>query len=1013
VSIISEHPTVFAAIVALLPAAASWLSGLTLARRVEDRSLPERLLLQRRWNGVAMALAFITIGIVTPASLLWAGPLLFTGLLLAAYPLRRTLFEETWTARGYLSFFHRLTFAVFGFFAALGAMPFVAALAGSFDWLAGAAMAAILIAWERHYGRIVRRSLRATPLEEGPVLDRCRALAETCGMPQPEYVRVDLEGGAVANALALPSLQGNAVLFTDTLLERLSGDEMAAICAHELAHFEYFTPRRLRHLRAASLTLIAAAALVSPLSRLSGLGDSTLPPLVWFAALAATLAARARDKQRQETICDQRAVGLLGDGEPLIAALTKLYAISRIPRRIETRQEHAGSHPSLSRRIRDIRRAAGTAPAPLSAPVTIASGDGYATVTFDKETLHWVEQAGVAHVVSYGHLTELRLEPYGRRGPRLRASTGAAKTWTMAIAATDIGRVQDVLDRVDGQLADTPAPRGVLPGSGRLFAMFASMLALSLGQIVVSMLALLAWLIPAPQLLSAAGVAALAAAALTLRDRPGSGMLGVALVMAAAGLVLMWLSRSARHQPGRNPRPLVAALGLFAVVLFASLGIGGADAIHLHMAARGTPAVIVVWLAVASALATSPRSTAKRGSLVAALIAVAATAISSQSFLDFFGRDPFLVESQRLQWVVVDADGAEEYEIPQTTSGIQLSPSGLKIAALQQSETEDAAPTFQVGLPGDGLSPLSGDDLQFFDDDTLIMLDTDGSGSALRQVRIEPPHQEVWRQLVPQLRGGTLSIARGTGHWRMNGFDKDEAIVRAEGTIGTRELRLRRWPARYTRDAWIEAVTTDGRDPLVVESSYDNGLFEYLPSRAQAIGVLLNAGNRRSRYWSIGDAGVTALGRSQFGASCASGLSDGALACSFYDSTRTRFVRLDPGGAVTGLGWVDGRFITQGEIVEGWLIGWAESTAVAVDLVNGRILRVPRSEGVVGHLTVSGGRLAAVVFNRGTCRLRIYDIEPAGNGRFASTSSAPPRPAPQQRPASSAPRSARDGSPRR
>jgi hypothetical protein len=217
--------------------------------------------------------------------------------------------------------------------------------------------------------------------------------------------------------------------------------------------------------------------------------------------------------------------------------------------------------------------------------------------------------------------------------------------------------------------------------------------------------------------------------------------------------------------------------------------------------------------------------------------------IASESFLDRFGDDPFLVESQRLRWIVVDPDRAQEFPIPQNTSGVQLSPGGLSIAALQQSESEEETPTFQVGVAGGGLSPLSAADVQFVDDHTLLIMDSVDVGIILRQVRIDPPHEELWRQRVPDPQRGTLSIARRTGRWRISGFDRDEAIVHAEGIIGTSDLRERRWPAGYTRDAWIEAVTADGRDPLVIETSYDNGLFDYLPSRAWALGLLLNTGS--------------------------------------------------------------------------------------------------------------------------------------------------------------------------
>jgi hypothetical protein len=47
---------------------------------------------------------------------------------------------------------------------------------------------------------------------------------------------------------------------------------------------------------------------------------------------------------------------------------------------------------------------------------------------------------------------------------------------------------------------------------------------------------------------------------------------------------------------------------------------------------------------------------------------------------------------------------------------------------------------------------------------------------------------------------------------------------------------------------------------------------------------------------------------------------------------------------------------------------------------------VPRTEGAVGQLAVSGKRLAAVVFDGGSSHLRIYEIDPADaeDGRRAA-----------------------------
>ena len=52
-----------------------------------------------------------------------------------------------------------------------------------------------------------------------------------------------------------------------------------------------------------------------------------------MAILLAALVWRARNRQRNETASDRRAVELTGDGEALVRALAKLYLFARIPRR--------------------------------------------------------------------------------------------------------------------------------------------------------------------------------------------------------------------------------------------------------------------------------------------------------------------------------------------------------------------------------------------------------------------------------------------------------------------------------------------------------------------------------------------------------------------------------------------------------------------------------------------------------------------------------------------------------
>ena len=332
-------------------------------------------------------------------------------------------------------------------------------MAGRFDWIVGAITAGLVVVWDRRYSKVLRYLLRCRPLEDGPLLARCRQLATKSPLPEPLFLRADLHGGAVANALALPSLRGNAVLFTDTLLERLDEDEVVAICGHELAHFEYYDQARLQRISRATAAIAVAGATMTPASRLLGL-DSIWTYLCWFGALLAVMAFRARDKQRQETFCDARAVELTGDPEPLVSGLTKLYAAARLPRRIAAPQDRAASHPSLSRRIRDIRRTAGVQPAALSEAVTIYGCDGSSVVSFEESSLSWQQDAGVTQVIDYRHLHELRLDIGRRGGPRLLAVSDRHRSWEMRVSAVDVPRLQAVLDSVDGRLGDAPAPRG-------------------------------------------------------------------------------------------------------------------------------------------------------------------------------------------------------------------------------------------------------------------------------------------------------------------------------------------------------------------------------------------------------------------------------------------------------------------------------------------------------------------------------------------------------------------------
>jgi heat shock protein HtpX len=136
------------------------------------------------------------------------------------------------------------------------------------------------------------------------------------------------------------------VVVSSTLVERLDHDEAAAILAHELAHIEHHTSRRLRQARLVSYALVASIALLAPAVRHGFAQAFTAILIAWPLVLIVALARQARNRQKHETASDLRAIVLTGDPDALVRALTKLHALAHIPRRWDTEFERQASHPS-------------------------------------------------------------------------------------------------------------------------------------------------------------------------------------------------------------------------------------------------------------------------------------------------------------------------------------------------------------------------------------------------------------------------------------------------------------------------------------------------------------------------------------------------------------------------------------------------------------------------------------------------------------------------------------------
>ena len=512
---------VIAAAIALVPAIVAHLRGRQIARFADDPALPERLFAGRHVTASWLIVTITALIFLTGWAAIWAVPLTVIAYVAAGLPLRRILYNETWSLAFYLSFVIRFFLAGWSFWLLVCALPVFTLWAGDRGWMVALAMAGGLTIFAGRQTEVIRWLVGAKPIADQPLRARFDRLAATAGLPSPHFELIDLKGGSFANAFALASLERGAVVFTSPLLERLDPDETDAICAHELAHLEYHNTRRLRRQRLICRSLVVGGAVLTPVVKL------LVPSVLWLACTAwplvvlIAIAVLVHDRQKHETASDLRACALTGNPEALVRALVKLHAMARVPRRWDADLERHMSHPSLKRRIQDIRAAAGTPPAALGDTAVFESGDGTARVVFGDETLEWIEGVSASYRVRYDRLSELRIAAAGTGHTSLLAADRAGHRWQMPVRVDDVARIQAVLDIIDSRVDTGPAPHSLQPVLIRAITFSVCIVSLNAGQLGVAMVVAMTLTRSEAPLLGAAGLASIAGAVLTWRD-PGT-----------------------------------------------------------------------------------------------------------------------------------------------------------------------------------------------------------------------------------------------------------------------------------------------------------------------------------------------------------------------------------------------------------------------------------------------------------------------------------------------------------
>ena len=200
-------------------------------------------------------------------------------------------------------------------------------------------------------------------------------------------------------------------------------------------------------------------------------------------------------------------------------------------------------------------------------------------------------------------------------------------------------------------------------------------------------------------------------------------------------------------------------------------------------------------------------------------------------------------------------------------------------------------------------------------------------------------------------------------------------MVRADGVVGTSQVERTAWPAS-TDESWMETFTTTGSKAVVVENRYDFGTLRAgLPATWSLLLMAVQTGAQESWIWSVGPDERTLIAKSRFHGECHAGIAlDGALVCTVFDGTRTRILSIDADGQIRARGWLEGQFISDQNIAPEWLTGRVNVTPVAIKMGTRDGLRLRVSDHAIAHLTVSGDRIAAVLYGRGGPKVRTYPL---------------------------------------
>lgn len=927
-------------LVALAPALVAWWTGRGILARADDPALPEMLLERRRRMSKITLVGAVVLAILAGSALVWALPLLWIALLVSGYPIRRALFAEQWNLFRFLRYAISSgigqagwqLLAIFGPIiattSALGAAPEGGAPALRIGLWVGGYLATVTLLWQHFYSRVWLDLHRATPLRASAppaLVARLDAVLDRTTLSRrPEVHRFGVPGGHFVNALAIPSLTSPVVALSDGLLAALTDDEIVGVFAHEVAHHEQFTRRRLWTGRIAGV-LIALLNLGLPIGLiLLGPGLAAMSAAGYCVLIFVALARSAGSRQANETASDLRAATLTGDAEAVASALTKVHLSNRVPRRWPHALENAATHPSLARRIQALRASArddDTAAGPLPLAI-VRSSRGNVVVVLESARAHWFEgvpaetaldlgalrgAASSYRAAVYSDLTELRIGTAGNERT-LIAVDRRGQAWSVPIAGTDIATLQAALDAVDVKLGPRPATLQPVGMATARLLVIAALIALAVSGEVGVVLVPMLFVLFRPTLtaaVAAAGTITLGRGLVALMNLPWldtARQVGVAGVL-AAGMALIVVAivrvraegrRDGSRRPPREAWLMILLLGCIAGMLLMPVV---PVAIVRPASLVSSPFAISAAMTLAGigiALATMSGRWRRIGGGVTSAIALTGGTLLA-------GNGTLYNRSGAILWTKGTLVPAGSVAIPGGSAmSLDVSPSGESYAVAQfrpARRGNTPGNRYLIGRFGAG-TPRVSDAVQvvLLDDETLLAVGLGGADSLeLRAESVAADSSGIarvrWRQVIPPMTLPRLLIDRARHAWIVLGRGEgDREIVVTTDTIGGSHPRSHRWSGPSPDD--LGELTGQPLAAFEDGSAISLGLSGMGSAGGSGAPTLMLMANPQWELRRVGSSGERVLAGIDGVPTCASEVDGHGVICAERSPSRTRLWRI-------------------------------------------------------------------------------------------------------------------------